>query len=54
MENSVYYIIESIKADYRKKRFQKKSKFGIDNGMKALGVALRFKLKEAALVKEEA
>lgn len=46
MESSVYYLIESIKADSRKKKIVKKKESGIDSAMKALGVALKFKLTE--------
>jgi hypothetical protein len=53
MENSVYHIIESIKADYRQKRFKKKESSGIDSGMKALGVALKFKLQEESILVED-
>lgn len=52
METTIYQILESIKAESRTKKFKKKKASSIDEGMEALGVALRFKMKSAALCKE--
>lgn len=51
MESNIYQIIESIKADYKRKRTKKKSNSGIDQGIKSLGVALKFKIRKKELEK---
>ncbi len=51
MERSVYQIIESIKADQRKKKQKRKPVSSIDQALESLGVAIRFKEAEKELVK---
>lgn len=52
METTVYQIIESIKADYRTKKKAKKPASSIDQALKSLGVAIRFKEVEKELVEK--
>ncbi|MCB0476906.1 MAG: hypothetical protein R2799_01985 [Crocinitomicaceae bacterium] len=52
MERNLFYLIESIKADHRNKKRAKKPASTIDEALRSLGVAIRFKEAKPELVEK--
>ena len=50
MEKSVYQIIESIKAEQRRKKIKRKPVSSIDQALRSLGVAIQYKEAQKELV----